>query len=461
MKHLLFLLLLALAANAHGQCDQFDNLLKKGDAYLKGKKPNYQEAINAYTAAILACSDRASEAQKRLAKMVSDINKLKENAEAAERKAIKAQEETKAALARSDSLYEVADAERRRAEAVLDKIYFYDDRFGLASQSANLGVIMYGFIDKQLNTKIDFQFTEALPFDETGYAKVKKGDDRYYLIDTTGTEFLLATDVSQIAPDVTALDLRNKNLSKIPDTVFSQIQLKVLLLANNRLDTLSAEIGQLKNLQSLYLSSNQLSSLPAEIGQLNSLQSLELYGNKLNSLPAEIGQLQNLQSLNFNGNKLSSLPAKFGQLQKLQSLDLAWNQLSSLPAEIGQLKNLQSLYLWNNQLSSLPAEIGQLKNLQSLRLRGNQLSSLPVEIGQLQKLRSLSLRGNRLSSLPAEVGQLKNLQVLDLFRNQLSSLPAEIRSMKLLETLYLQNNPFTAEYIEQLRKDMPWCEIEF
>ena len=547
MKYLLFLVLITTAANAYAQCDQFDNLLKKGDAYLKSKKPNYQEAINAYTAAILACSDRASEAQKRIAKMVSDINKLKENALAAERKATAAQKETEAALARSDSLYAVADAEKKRAEAVLDKIYFYNDRFGLASilhtdtvvtfnpdtyveiVALVRGDIRFGFIDKNLQTKIAFSYLEALPFDNTGYAKVKKDDNRYYLIDTAGTELLLATDVDQLTSEVTALDVRNKNLVEIPDTVFSYKQLKVLLLKGNQLDSLPQKIEQLQLLQSLDLSNNQLSSLPPEIGQLQLLPSLDLSSNKLSALPAEIGQLQllqlldlssnrlsalpaevvelkNLQTLGLNGNdslslasvcmafrdfpkpimlstyeyesnndkdkllievsKQTSLPAEIGQLKNLQSLYLSGsifgaNQLSRLPAEIGQLKNLRSLYLAYNQLRSLPAEISQLGNLQSLDLDDNQLSSLPAEVGELKNLQWLFFSGNQLSSLPAEVGQLKNLQRLDLSFNRLSSLPAQIRSLKSLKRLDLKYNSFSASYIVQLRKDMPWCEIRF
>ena len=106
-----FFLLLALFTNvaAHSQCSEFDNLLKKGDNHLKGTKPNYQEAINAYTAAILACTERASEAKQRLAKMVSDINKLKENAVLAEKEAKKAKNEALEAL---------ADLEQKNADVV-------------------------------------------------------------------------------------------------------------------------------------------------------------------------------------------------------------------------------------------------------------------------------------------------------------------------------------------------------
>ncbi len=87
MKYFLFYLSIFISTQVHSQCSEFDNLLKKGDNYLKSSKPNYQEAINAYTAAILACSDRAGEAKQRITRMVNDISKLKENAVAAEKKA--------------------------------------------------------------------------------------------------------------------------------------------------------------------------------------------------------------------------------------------------------------------------------------------------------------------------------------------------------------------------------------
>jgi len=87
MKYLLFLIALFATATAHSQCSEFDGLLQKGDNYLKGNKPNYQEAINAYTAAILACSGRAGEAKQRITRMVNEINKLREKATEAQRNA--------------------------------------------------------------------------------------------------------------------------------------------------------------------------------------------------------------------------------------------------------------------------------------------------------------------------------------------------------------------------------------
>ncbi len=121
MKYLLFLFVLFVTTTAHSQCGEFDNLLKKGDQYLKGSKPNYQEAINAYTAAILACSDRAGEAKQRFAKMVNDINKLRESAVAAEKKASDALKQVKKEQAATEEQRQNAEQATKNAQAERDK----------------------------------------------------------------------------------------------------------------------------------------------------------------------------------------------------------------------------------------------------------------------------------------------------------------------------------------------------
>jgi hypothetical protein len=179
-------------------------------------------------------------------------------------------------------------------------------------------------------------------------------------------------------------------------------------------------------------------------GLKSDITALDLRGIKLNSFPAEALRYPQLEVLILNG-------------------DYGTENNITLPVGIEKLPRLKSLQLASCQLNTLPAEIGQLTNLQSLDLRNNQLSSLPAEsaLWRMKNLQSLDLRNNKLSRLPAEVGQLKNLQSLNLSVNKLSSLPAEIRGLKSLKELYLRENPFSPAYIEQLRRDMPWCEIEF
>ena len=128
---------------------------------------------------------------------------------------------------------QTAIAAEKKAKAVLDKIYFYDDKFGLAYQNDH-----YGFIDKDLNMKIEFKYETALPFDYHGFAKV--GRTRYftdesptrhkfidYLIDTLGVEYKLGTDILKLDSSITALDLMDKELKGIPSLVFKYNKLNI------------------------------------------------------------------------------------------------------------------------------------------------------------------------------------------------------------------------------------------
>jgi Leucine-rich repeat (LRR) protein len=511
---LLFALLSATPALLRAQCNNYACKMELARKALK--KGEYKSALDHVRGAESYDASKKNAVNLFIDEVFAAIEQKKKDAEDGEKKVKKALAEAKAAKALAEAEKQnalaakaTAEAAEKKATAVLDKIYFYKDRFGLAYDQ-NEG--SYGFIDKNLTTKIEFKYEEALPFDESGFAKVKGFDGAYYFIDTFGNEYPLATDLNQLSPKITALNLRGKRLAEIPDTVLKSVQLKVLLLSSNQLSSLPAAIGGLKNLTALNLFSNKLSSLPAEIGGLKNLTELRLSENQLSSLPAEIGELKNLTDLNLGSNQLSSLPAEIGGLKNLTDLNLGSNQLSSLPAEIGglknltrldfgdnqfaklpaeilELKNLTELYLRKIQLSILSAEIGELKNLTTLGLGGNELRRLPPEIGNLKNLTHLYLWGNQLNRWPGEIDELKNLTLLDLSGNQLSSWPAEIGELKNLQevdlygnnltdlpilvlskltnlkTIVLANqygtNPLPETTISALRVAMPWCEIRF
>ena len=401
-------------------CYDFDCAYKKAESLLNASK--YQSALDNLDSAEGYLTDKNTkekeqikqlrrrlfnkvEEEKEKAKKQTDIAKkalaqveIEKQAAIAEKiKAEVAEANTKVALLKSDSLFNVAEVQRKKANAVLDKIYFYDDKFGLAyDKSAH----DYGFIDKDLKTKIDFKYDEALPFDGDGFAKVKRNGDFnlfnynevYHLIDTAGREYKLSTNLEQLDSSTTALDLQNTSLKEIPRSVFKHKQLKILLLNFNRLNSLSPEIGKLTNLMNLSLRYNELTNLPPEIGKL----------------------------------------------AQLTSLDLGYNQLTNLSPEIGKLTNLTALYLYLNQLTNLPPEIGKLTNLTKLNLYSNNLTTLPPEIGKLTNLTFLVLHGNQLTTLPPEIENLTNLTYMQL-----------------------GGNPISAEEQEKIKKLLPICKIEF
>lgn len=118
---------------------------------------------------------------------------------------------------------------------------------------------------------------------------------------------------------------------------------------------------------------NQLTEIPSSIGSLINLISLYLRNNKIKTIPKEIGNLKKLQILLLGNNQIDNLPSQIGNLINLRQLRIENNKLSELPSEIGLLANLTHLFLENNQLTHLPEEIKNLTNLVHLSINGNNL----------------------------------------------------------------------------------------
>lgn len=96
---------------------------------------------------------------------------------------------------------------------------------------------------------------------------------------------------------------------------------------------------------------NRLLSLTAEIGNCESLQELILTENLIAELPSSIGKLVNLTNLNLDRNHLSEIPPQIGNLIRLGVLSLRENRLNFLPEELGMLKELHVLDVSGNRYS--------------------------------------------------------------------------------------------------------------
>lgn len=347
---LLVLLFLFVAQTAQAQCDTKEYTRIFNEASALQEREEFIDAKNRYEAAkIYACNQKQKdEAEAKIDALFEQIDRLRETALAARY---------------------TADSALQRAAAVLDKINFYQNKFGLSYDSQTK---KYGFIDKNLHTHIEFKYDAALPFDYTGYAWVKFGASRrmksmengfYYLIDTLGKEYLLETNVSTDIfrlddSRVRALDLRHKQLEQLR-FVGTLPKLEILLLGDNQLQSIPTEVFQLDQLKTLDLSVNDLHNLPSEIWGLYHLESLFLHFNNLRTISEAVARLENLKTLDLSDNQIETLPTSLFSLQRLQSLDLSSNQLLQLPAEIYQMKGLKRLDLSNNPISI--ASLGQIQ----------------------------------------------------------------------------------------------------
>jgi hypothetical protein len=75
----------------------------------------------------------------------------------------------------------------------------------------------------------------------------------------------------------------------------------------------------------LILTDNALTSLPAEIGQCTQMQKLALAGNQLHTLPRALAQCTRLELLRISANQLTELPTWLLQMPRLTWLAFAGN----------------------------------------------------------------------------------------------------------------------------------------
>jgi len=417
---------LCLNIQAQTNCAKYDTAMKHGYGYFNKKK--YDLALIEFQAAQIAareCDKPTNTPAVELKKVFDSINSQKQEAVEAKHNAEKATKKTKTVLAIANSL-------NTKNEKLINAFYFYDGKFALAFKDNK-----YGFINKEGDPVIPYQYDKAEQFDYTGFAKVslkeegkiipqdrtKPPTDIDYLIDTSENEYKLASSVEELKKknDFIALDLRDDarfdyQIWYSPsDTLKIKLSKLQILIADGYFPRqyedfvirLPNGIGELKNLTHLFLRNNFFSRLPPEIGKLKSLIYLDLRGDPSTDtvsypfqeplvLPSEIGQLEALQTLKLDYNLLTVLPDEIGQLKNLKELTLSHAEVGNLDTMVNQ-----------NRLTSLTPKIGRLKSLQKLDLSYNQLTVLPTEIGELENLRELNLKGN-----PISESELRRIQLL-------------------------------------------------
>jgi Leucine-rich repeat (LRR) protein len=158
----------------------------------------------------------------------------------------------------------------------------------------------------------------------------------------------------------THLELWKKELRLVPESVWDQAELETLVLADNKLSKVAAQIGRLKKLRMLDLGHNELTEVPEALADLENLTDfLYLHDNRLTILPGSLASL----------TRLTSLPESIARLSRLRELHLRNNRLTSVPESIGELRELRLLDLRANPLTDLPAVIAALPCLEKLDLR--------------------------------------------------------------------------------------------
>ena len=142
------------------------------------------------------------------------------------------------------------------------------------------------------------------------------------------TEF--PREIFGLADTLEVLNLSGNALSALPDDLGQLHKLRVLFCSDNHFTEVPAVLGQCPLLSMVGFKANRIRTLPAA-ALTPALQWLILTDNQLEALPAEIGSCQALQKLMLAGNRLQELPQGLAACTKLELLRIAANQLTELP----------------------------------------------------------------------------------------------------------------------------------
>jgi|GEM_PF-5133583 len=258
------------------------------------------------------------------------------------------------------------------------------------------------------------------------------------------------------------LNAQKCNLVRIPDSISKLQNLQVLLLGQNKLDSVVAGIQKLQNLEVLDLSQNRIKRIPNQLPLLPKLKHLRLSSNPLTQLDSvswnsgtlKVLGLENaglgpvlpdfhlltaLDTLILTGNAIKYLPKGFLQLPLMRTLHLDKNMLDSIPESISELKSLQYLSVVDNNIRSVNAGINKLDSLKILNLSDNQLTQWPT-IGPFTSLRQLLISNNFFEFLPSLIGSNKNLEELLANNNRIIQLPYTVSDMSKLKILNIKDN---------------------
>lgn len=164
------------------------------------------------------------------------------------------------------------------------------------------------------------------------------------------TEF--PDEIFTLADSLEVLNLSGNKLSALPADLGRLHRLQIVFCSDNQFTTLPEVLGDCPQLHMVGFKANKIQTLPAA-ALPPALRWLILTDNELASLPAEIGRCQYLQKLMLAGNQLRQLPAELANCQQLELLRIAANQLTELPQWLLTMPRLAWLAYAGNPFSAV------------------------------------------------------------------------------------------------------------
>ncbi len=182
------------------------------------------------------------------------------------------------------------------------------------------------------------------------------------------------------------VDLQFRNLTKVPNQLFSS-----------------------RGIQHFDLSHNPLARFPV-IPIVNSITRLRMKYCGLHDTCASISNLKNLETLDLEGNKVTCIQ-ELMDLTQLVKLNLSTNKIKELPQKIGNLKHLKELNIDHNQLLALNEALGNCSSLESLSVCCNKLECIETYLFSMSSLRDLDLSRNFIKMIPEGIGKMSLIKM--------------------------------------------------
>ena len=153
------------------------------------------------------------------------------------------------------------------------------------------------------------------------------------------------------ADTLEVLDLSGNALAALPDDFARLSKLRILFCSNNDFTELPKVLGQCPALDMIGFKANRIRTVPAQALPAT-LRWLILTDNQIEALPAEIGRCTRLQKLMLAGNRLQTLPQTLSACTRLELLRIAANRLSLLPAWLTAMPRLSWLAFAGNPFAT-------------------------------------------------------------------------------------------------------------
>lgn len=178
-------------------------------------------------------------------------------------------------------------------------------------------------------------------------------------------------EIFDLADTLEVLDLAGNALSTLPDDLPRLLKLRILFASDNPFTELPEVLGECAQLSMVGFKANRIRRVPGK-ALASQLRWLILTDNEIKALPAEIGGCTQLQKLMLAGNRLRTLPGEMAACLRLELLRLPANKLSGLPAWLLRLPRLSWLAYAGNPFSEA-LETAALRDTPIAAIRWNQL----------------------------------------------------------------------------------------